>query len=47
MAIGQAAGTAAAQSVRTGQDANNLDVSLLRQKLIEDGVFLDEYKPLS
>lgn len=46
MAMGQAAGTAAAQSVHTGQAANDLDVSLLRQTLIMNDVFLEEYKPL-
>lgn len=43
MAMGQAAGTAAAQSIVTKQDANDLDVMLLRKKLREDQVFLDEY----
>lgn len=43
MAMGQAAGTAAAQSIATRQDANKLDISLLREKLIENNVFLDEY----
>ena len=44
MAVGQAAGTAAAQSSATGQCANNLDTQLLRQTLRKADVFLDEYK---
>lgn len=44
MAIGQAAGTAAAQSITAGQDANKLDMIQLRKKLIENNVFLDEYE---
>ena len=44
MAMGQAAGTAAAQSVITGQEANKLDILLLRKKLLENNVFLDEYE---
>ena len=43
MAIGQAAGTAAAQSVHTGQKANRLDTDLLRRTLKAQGVFLEAY----
>lgn len=43
MALGQAAGTAAAQSVAMGQPANALDTDRLRQQLKQDGAFLDEY----
>ena len=43
MAIGQAAGTAAAQSALTGQPANQLDTDLLRRTLQEQGAFLEEY----
>jgi len=43
MAMGQAAGTAAAQSVRTGQPANALDTDTLRQTLREQGAFLEPY----
>ena len=44
MAMGQAAGTAAAQSAGTGQAANSLDTDVLRKTLREDGVFLEEYQ---
>lgn len=44
MAIGQAAGCAAALSVSVGQKANELDTELLRNKLKEQGVFLEEYR---
>lgn len=43
MAVGQAAGTAAAQSVRTGQPANELDTDQLRDTLKNNGAFLEEY----
>ena len=43
MAIGQAAGTAAAQSVTTGECANSLDVKILRENLIRNNVFLEDY----
>lgn len=43
MAMGQAAGTAAAQSAATGQPANGLDTGLLRATLKEQQVFLKEY----
>ena len=43
MAIGQAAGTAAAQSVLSGQPANQLDTAMLRNTLKQNGVFLEEY----
>ena len=44
MAMGQAAGTAAALSAGTGQAANRLDTDVLRKTLREDGVFLEEYQ---
>lgn len=44
MALGQAAGTAAAQSVRSGVPANRIDTDELRQTLKENGVFLEEYR---
>lgn len=43
MAIGQAAGTAAAQSVSTGEKANSLNTDRLRDTLKAAGVFLEEY----
>ncbi len=43
MAMGQAVGTAAAQSAATGQPANALDTDQLRATLKADGVFLEEY----
>ncbi|MBQ8892797.1 MAG: FAD-dependent oxidoreductase [Clostridia bacterium] len=44
MAMGQAAGTAAAQSVATGQPANRLDTDALRATLKSQDVFLEEYR---
>ncbi|MBQ6823313.1 MAG: FAD-dependent oxidoreductase, partial [Clostridia bacterium] len=44
MAMGQAAGTAAAQSVRTAEPANALDTNALRATLRAQGVFLEEYR---
>ncbi len=43
MAIGQAAGTAAAQSAATGESANRLNIQLLRQNLMKNDVFLENY----
>lgn len=43
MAMGEAAGTAAAQSAATGQPANALDTDALRETLKANGVFLEEY----
>lgn len=43
MAMGEAAGTAAAQSAATGQKANRLDTDALRETLKKNGVFLEEY----
>ncbi|MBQ3085343.1 MAG: FAD-dependent oxidoreductase [Clostridia bacterium] len=43
MAMGQAAGTAAAQSVASGEPANALDTELLRKTLQEQNAFLEEY----
>lgn len=44
MAIGQAAGVAAALSVSSGEAANALDTKRLRDSLKEQGVFLEEYR---
>jgi len=44
MAIGQAAGCAAALGVSHGQKVNELDTELLRKELKEQGVFLEEYR---
>lgn len=44
MALGQAAGTAAAQSVATGEKANSLNTDVLRMTLKQDGAFLEEYR---
>ena len=44
MAIGQAAGCAAALSVSHGQKANVLDTDLLRKTLKAQDVFLEEYR---
>jgi hypothetical protein len=43
MAIGQAAGTAAARSVKAEECANRLNISALREYLRADGAFLDNY----
>lgn len=43
MAVGQAAGTAAAQGVASGQAVNWLNTDVLRELLKSRGVFLDEY----
>ncbi len=42
--LGQAAGTAAALAVQTGVTPRNLDVQLLRKKLIENGQVVDELR---
>ena len=44
MAIGQAAGMAAAQSAKRGESVNGLDTDVLRDTLRENGVFLEEYQ---
>jgi FAD dependent oxidoreductase len=41
MAMGQAAGTAAAQAVRTGRDPRDIDVAALRGQLRSDGAILE------
>jgi hypothetical protein len=41
MAMGQAAGTAAAQAVATGRDPREIDVAALRDRLRSDGAILD------
>jgi hypothetical protein len=43
MAIGQAAGTAAAQSVVTGEAVNKLNTRVLRESLVQNNVFLENY----
>ena len=40
--LGQAAGTAAVQSIKTGQPANKIDTSLLVRTLRENGAFLPQ-----
>lgn len=45
MAMGQAAGTAAALSARLGFPANHLDIEQLRNTLKEQDVFLTPYNP--
>jgi ribulose 1,5-bisphosphate synthetase/thiazole synthase len=42
--LGQAAGTAAAQSVKTGQTANNIDTEQLVKTLRDNGAFLPQEK---
>ena len=44
MAIGQAAGTAAALGVQTAAGPKALDIATLQQTLKNDGVFLDTYQ---
>ncbi len=44
MAMGQAAGCAAAQSVRTGESANAVGTDELRRTLRKQGAFLEEYR---
>jgi len=46
MAMGQAAGTAAAQSVQQKEKANNLDTNFLRETLRASGQFLEKYNGL-
>jgi hypothetical protein len=41
MAMGQAAGTAAAQAVATGRDPREIDISILRDRLRADGAILE------
>jgi hypothetical protein len=41
MAMGQAAGTAAALSIATGRDPRDLDVGVLRDRLRAGGAILD------
>ena len=43
MAIGQAAGTAAAQSVLTCEPANKLNTRALRESLVQNNAFLENY----
>jgi hypothetical protein len=47
MALGQAAGTAAAQAIATGSDARELDVPTLQRRLLADGaIILDRAAPV-
>jgi hypothetical protein len=41
MAMGQAAGTAAAQSIASGLDPRDIDVAALRERLRADGAILE------
>jgi len=43
MILGQAAGTAAALAVKSDKHVQNVDISQLRSKLIENGAFLEPY----
>jgi hypothetical protein len=42
--MGQAAGTAAVQSIKKGQHANNLDTAFLISTLRENGAYLPQKK---
>lgn len=44
MATGQAAGTAAAQCVKLHNNVNEVNVNILRKELLQDGVFLENYR---
>lgn len=44
MAISQGAGTGAAMAVQSGCDVKDVDVQELRQKLLDAGAFLEEWK---
>jgi hypothetical protein len=46
MAMGQAAGTAAAQAVAAGRDPRDIDVRALRDRLRADGAILEQPDPL-
>ena len=45
MAMGQAAGTAAAIAAASGTAVKDMDISLLQKKLVSDKAFLEQYKP--
>ena len=45
MALGQAAGTAAAMAFQNNVHVAKIDVPALRAKLVEQGAFLEEYSP--
>ena len=45
MAMGQAAGTAAALAATTGAAVQDIDIKALREALIKDGAFLEPYQP--
>jgi hypothetical protein len=45
MAMGQAAGTAAALAAATGALPRSLNVTVLRGRLAEDGALLDPLEP--
>jgi hypothetical protein len=46
MAISQGAGTGAALALKTGCHVKDIDTKLLRQILVKDGAFLEEYHEL-
>ena len=46
MAMGQAAGTAAALAVASGVTPRSIDAGVLRTRLAQDGALLDPYEPL-
>ena len=45
MALGQAAGTAAALAAKTGAAVQDIDIKALRETLVKDGAFLEPYRP--
>jgi hypothetical protein len=44
MAMGQAAGSAAALSAKTNSSVQDIDLTALRDMLVQDGAFLEDYK---
>ena len=46
MAMGQAAGTAAALAVASGVTPRSIEAAVLRTRLAEDGALLDPYEPV-
>jgi hypothetical protein len=45
MALGQAAGTAAALTAKTGAAVQDIDITALRETLVKNGAFLEPYRP--
>ena len=45
MAMGQAAGTAAALACKAGIAVQDVDITALKERLIKDGAFLEPYRP--